>query len=158
MKDIKKITKEDIDNICEKVAEGIAIECAANLYLYDAADYRKLMLKGKHPKTPEIAKHCYDKTTWSEARAEEKFTRQWLSGAKGRSQAAESYLQTVKPRFQKRFKLNVQYEVEILMDAVKKHVTQDVYESILADLAALDNVQVIGAYDERILPDANSRV
>lgn len=144
------ITHEHVDKVASEVAQGLTIQTACVVMGIDYCGLHKLIV---NPNS-EIGQYAATAMLQAQSIFEQKLTKALLDPTQFNGKhldAIKEMLQIVSPRFNRQIKIAYKYDLRILIDIIKKHVSEEILIDILNDIRTTDAHEVLANYDEQFM-------
>ena len=143
-----EITQNHIEVIAEDIEKGIFFETAC---LSNGVDFETMNKLLRQHSTNELGKYAKDAFRQAEALAEKRFVEKWTNENNFNTKAIENFLTATNPKFSSRYRTEIKYNINILLDILKEKLDPNTFVEVLTALKSLDPYNVIQEYDSKLL-------
>jgi hypothetical protein len=146
----KEITQTHIEAICERIEKGNFLESACTLENVDFEAFHILMnIRTGNP----LSQYAEFAVKQAQAKQEDMFIQQMLNPQNCNNaniKALSDFLTIVNPKFNRKYKTQMEYELYILLDMVKNVVSPEQYLKILDMMRSTDSKEIVASIDSKL--------
>lgn len=146
----REITQQHIESIGELVEQGNFIESACWL---SGVDPEAFFILVSNRTGNELSQYAETAIKSAQAKAESMFIERMLDPQNYNNaniKALSQFLETVNPKFHRKYKIQMEYELAIILDLVKAHVAPEDYLKILDSMRSTDSKEIVASLDSKL--------
>ena len=147
VKRVADVTEEHVRELGKKISEGCSPEIAAPAAGFSVSLMRRIMNDNSHP----LSELLRDTIEISGAEFERACLEKWKSNPI-ESRSMKDMLEYVRPKLTERSRIQIQYELALLLEIVSKHVDQDTLTTIVTEISEIVDTQpYIDRFDAQLM-------
>jgi len=158
---VEPVSEDNLAFLLKELLQGIPIEIACDSLNidYESVHQCKLNCELDKSKTSKFQRRVHEAVKQAEGQFATELIKQWHTATdRTKLDAVRSYMQVIQPKLRQSEAKRQDYEVQILLDIVKRYIEEDVYMKILDHISSLDPVKAVAAFDDRILGEAHGKL